>query len=1555
MPAETYNSENKFKYLSYQEKRGKARRIQTPSISKSLDSVWARDDKLTSDDNDEVEEVEKNAEYLESTSVMKIIDLISEGPIEGFANKNGDTLDFFQADKATNLSFLQSVYFDETQIYNPESQAFNFRVFDIDFRRGLEIQDPLPNEYEFAAQTTQKGIRLIPSNSINIPVKSNLTKAYKKTTSIGKELKDDFENIYDSPSLHNYYKSQETHLFPVVHTIVNPLVETVVVSLQVHVLSKQRVGKRSSKIVSEEASFLIYVGNEDGSFNIDNPSLCEVCNPHGDEYTTGEFIYNDTGGYFVKVVKGIATSDYVFENIFHLPPNPNNVNRVIRVFRLEADMGYDSKSPQIECSLHSVTEIIPYKLFYPNSAIIGTTIDASAFADIPNRKFDLKLLKMKVPSNYIPDTKEYRGNWNGRFKNLLDRGGQRAVDPDQEFEVIKRGKTGVENKAAASSKVKIVTAIKKFGSGSLFFDNSLNLNTQQDYAKRISITKQEKTVALENEDSPNLDLRVGDFGFSDFTIEFYIKVSEAQVKTIHNTNGVQDTTGGRAGFYKTIISSQEGSPPCTGANRSDDELVATADDSKNGITDGVEQHPFAFETVRNDGHTKQVFGNEKKSISLPISGNWSVEIGTYGDAGQILFRYFTGTGYWKISNRGDSWGAAHKPRSHAKQLTSSAVEEQVQIKSKTRVYDDTWHHVAIVRSGDNFKIYIDGVEDTDPNSNSTYDGDVRGFVFRSGNQAGAGLINIGNDRAIRQSSVGSGTTAKLHSSFNGYLDHIHVIRKCKYTANFNTKAWPGGGSGASPTRSTDLIDNEKETVFLLTADGQANNSTTVEDYNPSIVLASEIFDYKANSDNAMLQWTDNPAWIFYDLVTNKRYGLGKYGVAEDFVNKWNIYELAKHCDQLVKTGFTPKHVHRNFDVVDDDNKTVTAGGTRIKLKGFENQSQFIEEFPENSIIAIYDLNDDEQSVHRRIRYLRSSARKGKKTIEGNEKLLLSYEPTVSGDPNSAGDAIIKIERLVSQEEALLIDPSLRMRLLMRKMNTSDNAIQSLKEMVLDYMEEKDDDYVLNANFNIGQKINTTSLTGVASTEFENEFDILEPRFSCNLYITTAVDAFKVLNDLASAFRGLTYIVGGRIFASFDKKREPIMNFTNSNIKNGMFRYAGSPKTARFTSALVRYVDKYENFRPKVEYVEDAQGIVKYGLIEKELVAFGCTSRGQARRLGEWFLFSSQLETEAVEFTGGKEASYLRPGDVVKIIDKNKTRKRYGGRLLNVDGLNGKVTLDSPVDAGVVGQIITITMPQSFETLESLNQKVSEKRGITDEELAAQRAPQIKEFEITAIEDNDGTPKQNTILTLTGAGGDDLSGIGKIKPGAVWILQNNETNTEIKEVLYRVMSVEEKSPAEYSVSCLEYNDAKFDAVEKESKLEKSRYVAVSKQSRPDVVKDVRVSITDSGEDGLDRSANVTFTRISPHVEGDVIETKVNVRAGSVVHEDVNVIAQGGTVTHTFYTQGQGSNGETINNVNVPLNTIEGEIESVDVTIKNKDEVTDDQKGAGIVEWCGGTLC
>lgn len=54
-----------------------------------------------------------------------------------------------------------------------------------------------------------------------------------------------------------------------------------------------------------------------------------------------------------------------------------------------------------------------------------------------------------------------------------------------------------------------------------------------------------------------------------------------------------------------------------------------------------------------------------------------------------------------------------------------------------------------------------------------------------------------------------------------------------------------------------------------------------------------------------LGWTNNPAWIFYDLITNKLAGLGQR-IGDYGIDKFQLYEIAKYCDELVDDGYGGK-------------------------------------------------------------------------------------------------------------------------------------------------------------------------------------------------------------------------------------------------------------------------------------------------------------------------------------------------------------------------------------------------------------------------------------------------------------------------------------------------------------------------------------------------------------------------------------------------------------------------------------------------------------------------
>ncbi|SET27653.1 host specificity protein J [Thorsellia anophelis] len=48
-------------------------------------------------------------------------------------------------------------------------------------------------------------------------------------------------------------------------------------------------------------------------------------------------------------------------------------------------------------------------------------------------------------------------------------------------------------------------------------------------------------------------------------------------------------------------------------------------------------------------------------------------------------------------------------------------------------------------------------------------------------------------------------------------------------------------------------------------------------------------------------WTNNPAWVFFDIVTNERFGLGKR-ISLEQIDKWELYRIAQYCDELVPDG-----------------------------------------------------------------------------------------------------------------------------------------------------------------------------------------------------------------------------------------------------------------------------------------------------------------------------------------------------------------------------------------------------------------------------------------------------------------------------------------------------------------------------------------------------------------------------------------------------------------------------------------------------------------------------
>lgn len=199
----------------------------------------------------------------------------------------------------------------------------------------------------------------------------------------------------------------------------------------------------------------------------------------------------------------------------------------------------------------------------------------------------------------------------------------------------------------------------------------------------------------------------------------------------------------------------------------------------------------------------------------------------------------------------------------------------------------------------------------------------------------------------------------------------------------------------------------------------------------------------------------------------------------------------------------------------------------------------------------------------------------------------------------------------------------------------------------------------------------------------------EPRFTANLYLQTQQDALKVMQDMASMFRGIMYAAGGAITAVGDMPEDPIYTYTPANVRDGKFNYSGSGRKVRHTVALVSWNDMSDFGRAKVEYVADEEGIARYGIQPTEVIAIGCTSRGQARRMGIYILTTERFETDMLAFGVGLDGVIPAPGKIVNVADPLRAGRRTGGRL-RAATLNSITVDELPLIE--IGHDITVALP-----------------------------------------------------------------------------------------------------------------------------------------------------------------------------------------------------------------------------------------------------------------------
>tara|TARA_R100000329_G_scaffold1609_2_gene2754 strand:- start:3070 stop:6684 length:3615 start_codon:yes stop_codon:yes gene_type:complete len=339
------------------------------------------------------------------------------------------------------------------------------------------------------------------------------------------------------------------------------------------------------------------------------------------------------------------------------------------------------------------------------------------------------------------------------------------------------------------------------------------------------------------------------------------------------------------------------------------------------------------------------------------------------------------------------------------------------------------------------------------------------------------------------------------------------------------------------------------------------------------------------------------------------------------------------------------------------------------------------------------------------------------------------------------------------------------------------------------------DLLTNTRYGFGDHITDSNLdlfSFVTASKYSNTlvddgFGGQEPRFSCNVNIQTSSEAFDLINELSGVMRCMPIWSAGSITITQDSPKDASYLFNLSNITSEGFNYSGSSLKQRHTAVAVSYFNM-DSQEIDYEVVEDSTAQSKFGIITKQVKAFGCTSRGQAARLGRAILFAEQNESELVSFSTSLDAgAVVRPGAIIDINDPVRAGVRRGGRLSAVASTT----------------VMTVDNVDNTDLPTTNNPKFS-------------------------VVLPDGSVETRNVASISSSGVVTVTSAFSQAPNVntVWLL----ANTTIESQKFRVITVEEQDGINFSITALSYVAGKYDFIESGIALPE-RTVSVLNELKP----------------------------------------------------------------------------------------------------------------------------
>lgn len=279
----------------------------------------------------------------------------------------------------------------------------------------------------------------------------------------------------------------------------------------------------------------------------------------------------------------------------------------------------------------------------------------------------------------------------------------------------------------------------------------------------------------------------------------------------------------------------------------------------------------------------------------------------------------------------------------------------------------------------------------------------------------------------------------------------------------------------------------------------------------------------------------------------------------------------------------------------------------------------------------------------------------------------------------------------------------------------------------------------------------------------------EPRFTFNGVLQTREEAYDVISSVASSMDCQVFWSSGLIMVTQDRPSDPVKIVSPANVIDGNITYTGSALKARHSVVAVRWNDPEDTFQSAIMLVEDPDMIDTLGWRQKDVVAIGCTSRGQAHRKGKKILDDERYSTEVVSYKASLDHIDVRPGDIVAVQDPNYAGIRLAGRI--VAATTTSATLDDYIKFEV-GETYTLSMMLPDGTIA--------------ERLLTNASDGSQYLTVTWSSAVDEAPQVN----------------------AMWVI----TGSNIAPRQFRIVSVVETEPNIFDVSGLYHDPTKYTRIE-----------------------------------------------------------------------------------------------------------------------------------------------